>query len=181
MEKPMRFVLCFVIALGGALASGQQQPAPQPDGLGNLSWMKGDWAGKQEFNTNGGAPMVGDATDRIDIGIAGKYLCEMLSTTLPSRKPTDTRHFISYDKQSNQYTAWWFNDTSTRPTELSGELAGNKLVLLSNPSAPGPVLRATYESPSDGLLTFQLEMKAGTAWTRLFLTTYSRKASSTQP
>jgi hypothetical protein len=179
MEQPMRLFLCFVAALCGTLASGQQSATQQPvDGLSSLSWMQGDWAGKQEFNTNGGAEMVGDATDRIAIGIAGKYLCETLSTTLPGRKPTDTRHFISFDKQSNQYTAWWFNDTSTHPMELSGQLTGNKLVLLSNPSATGPALRATYQSPSDGALTFLLEMKTGTAWTRLFLTTYAKVASA---
>jgi hypothetical protein len=173
----MKIFLFFVVALSSALATGQQSTVPQPDGLNNLSWMQGDWAGKQDFNTNGGAAMVGDATDRIETGIAGKYLCEMLSTTLPGRKPTDTRHFISFDKQSNQYTAWWFNDTSTHPMELTGDLTGNKLVLLSNPAAPGPVLRATYESPSDGTLTFLLEMKTGTTWTRLFLTSYTKKAS----
>jgi len=120
---------------------------------------------------------AGDATDRIEPGIANKYLCEMLSTTLPNRKPTDTRHFISYDAKTQKFTAWWFNDTSYHPTALSGDLAGNRLVLMSDPSAPGPVLRATYESPTPDKLTFLLEMKNGENWTRLFLTTYSKKTS----
>jgi hypothetical protein len=38
------------------------------------------------------------------------------------------------------------------------------------------VLRATYESPSKNTLTFLLEMKQGDTWTKLFLTTYSKKA-----
>ena len=173
-----RFLVLFVIF--GAAAAGAQQPSavPQNDGLGKLAWMQGDWAGHQDFNTGGDAPMVGDATDRVNVGIAGKYLCEMLSTTLPGRKPTDTRHFISFDPKTNLYSAWWFNDTSIRPMEFSGELAGNKLVLTSNPAAPGPLLRATYESPADGKLTFLLEMKMGDAWNRLFLTTYSRQAAA---
>ena len=125
--------------------------------------------------------MVGDATDRVEIGIAGKYLCEMLSTTLPGRKPTDTRHFISYDKQSGKYTAWWFNDTSTHPSEFSGDAAGKKLVLLSSSSGPGPVLRATYESPSENTLTFLLEMKQGDSWTKLFLTTYTKNTAAPRP
>jgi Protein of unknown function (DUF1579) len=140
--------------------------------------MKGDWTGKQNFDTGGGPPMVGDASDRVEIGIAGKYLCEMLSTTMPGRKPTDTRHFISYDKQSGKYSAWWFNDTATRPTEFTGDVSGNKLVLTSNSAGPGPALRATYEGPSDGTLTFLLEMKQGEIWVKLFLTTYSRKTDA---
>ena len=122
--------------------------------------------------------MVGDATNRIDLCIAGKYLCEMLSTTLPGRKPTDTRHFISYDKQTGKYTAWWFNDTSTHPTSFTGELTSGKLVLISDPSSPGPVLRATYENPSADTLAFQLEMKTGDDWTKLFVSAYSKKAAS---
>jgi hypothetical protein len=174
----MKVVVCFLIAVSSTLAFGQQQNMPRADALNKLSFMQGDWTGKQDFNTGGGPAMVGDATDRIDLGIAGKYLCEMLSTTLPGRKPTDTRHFISFDAKTGKYKAWWFNDTSYHPTELTGELAGNKLVLMSDSSAPGPVLRATYESPTADKLTFLLEMKSGENWTSLFLTTYSKKTSA---
>jgi hypothetical protein len=176
----MRLVICFLTLCASALSYSQQTTPPTPNPLDNLSFMKGDWTGKQNFETGGGPAMVGEATDRIDIGIAGKYLCEMLSTTLPNRKPTDTRHFISYDKQSGKYTAWWFNDTSTHPSEFTGELTGKKLLLLSSSSGPGPVLRATYESPSENTLTFLLEMKQGDSWTKLFLTAYTKKAA-TQP
>jgi len=172
----MRLFMCLLFVASGVVAMAQPA-ATQADGLSKLAWMRGDWAGHQDFNMQGGQAMVGDATDRIDVGIAGKYLCEMLSTTLPGRKATDTRHFISYDPKTNLYTAWWFNDTSIRPMELSGELTGNKLVLTSNPAAAGPLLRATYENPPDGTLTFLLEMKTGESWTKLFLTTYAKKAA----
>jgi hypothetical protein len=185
----MKSLILAFFAMGGAFAMGQQpaaqpanpaavQPTVQPaDALAKLAFMEGDWAGKQNFNTDGGAAMVGDATDSISLGIAGKYLCEMLSTTLPNRKPTDTRHFISFDKQSGKYTAWWFNDTSYHPTQLTGELTGNKLVLTSGASGSGPVLRATYEGSTPDKLTFQLEMKNGESWTSLFVTNYRKKSS----
>jgi len=173
----MKFPVSILLAVTSMLAVAQQQSLQPAEALGKLSFMQGDWSGKQNFNTGGGPAMVGDAADRIEFGIAGKYLCEMLSTTLPGRRPTDTRHFISFDKQTGKYTAWWFNDTAYHPTLLTGDLTGNKLVLVSDPSAPGPVLRATYESPSPGKLTFQVEMKDGDTWTRLFLTTYVNKAS----
>jgi hypothetical protein len=174
----MKFIVCFLVICAGAFACSQQPAAQPPNPLDSLSFMKGDWSGTQNFNNQGGPAMVGEATDRIEIGIAGKYLCEMLSTTLPGRKPTDTRHFISYDKQSGKYTAWWFNDTSTHPSELTGDLTGNKLVLLSSSSGSGPMLRATYESPSENTLTFLLEMKQGDSWTKLFLTTYTKRAAA---
>jgi hypothetical protein len=165
-------VVCCVAAVG-------QTPAVDPaEALGRLAFLQGDWAGRQDFNTGDGPKMIGDATDRISTGIAGKYVCEMLSTTLPGRKPTDTRHFISFDKATGKYTAWWFNDTSYHPTQLSGDLTGNKLVLMSDAAGPAPTLRATYESPTADTLTFHLEMKSGDNWTSLFLTTYSKKAGA---
>jgi hypothetical protein len=178
----MKFFVLVFFAVSGAFAAGQQPPAQsavQPaDALAKLAFMQGDWSGKQNFNTNGGPAMVGDATNSVAIGIAGKYLCESLSTTLPGRKPTDTRHFLSFDKQSGKYTAWWFNDTSYHPTLLTGDLTGNKLVLTSDASGAGPVLRATYESPTPDKLIFQLEMKSGDSWTLLFVTTYGKNASA---
>jgi len=170
-----------VCMLTMCVASGQPPAQQTPSPLDRLAFMVGDWSGKQNFNNPGGPAMVGDATDRIEIGIGGKYLCETLSTSMPGRKPTDTRHFISYDKESSTYNAWWFNDTGTRPTEFTGELSENKLVLTSNSSGPGPVLRATYESPSKTTLTFLLEMKQGDTWTRLFLTTYTRTVDAGKP
>jgi hypothetical protein len=179
----MRIIACLLIACAGMMAHGQHpgDASNQANPLDKLAFMQGDWSGKQDFNTSGVPDMVGDATDRIDICIAGRYVCEMLSTTLPGRKATDTRHFISYDKQTGKYKAWWFNDTSTHPTEFSGELTGNKLVLMSEAAGPGPVLRATYESPSANTLTFLLEMKQGEGWAKLFMTTYSNRAVSTKP
>lgn len=171
----MKFLVCLLAVLGALSAFGQQQAKSAPGGLDGLSFMEGDWSGQQNFNTQNGKPMVGDATDNIAVCIEGKYVCETLSTTLPNRKPTDTRHFISFDKQTGKYTAWWFNDTSVRPMELTGEVSGNKLVLMSDASAPGPVLRATYERTPDDKLTFLLEMKQGDSWTKLFLTTYAKK------
>jgi Protein of unknown function (DUF1579) len=171
----MRFVVCLLATACALSAMGQQTSKPAADGLNGLSFMEGDWSGHQDFNTGGGPAMVGSATDNISVCIEAKFVCEMLSTTLPNRKPTDTRHFLSFDKETGKYTAWWFNDTSTRPMELTGEASGNKLVLLSDASTPGPVLRATYERTPDDKLTFLLEMKQGDAWTKLFLTTYAKK------
>ena len=176
----MKFLVSVLLAMSGMAAFGQQHSTMPAEALTKLAFMQGDWAGKQVFNSDSGPGPIGDATDRIELGIAGKYLCEMLSTTLPNRKPTDTRHFISFDKQTGKYTAWWFNDTAYHPTALTGDHTGNKLVLMSDPSAPGPLLRATYESPNADTLTYQVEMKDGDKWTSLFLTTYTKKAAAKQ-
>jgi hypothetical protein len=125
--------------------------------------------------------MSGEATDHVEVAVGGRYLAEVLATTLPGRKPTDSRHFISFDPASGKYVAWWFNDTSIGPSAFEGELTGRTFVLTTKETPAGgaarAVLRATYETPAEGALTYKLEMQAkdGT-WTRLFTTTYKRKA-----
>jgi hypothetical protein len=178
----MKFLAGLLFAVGATLGYAQQAKDPQAaEALSKLAtMMQGDWAGKQDFDTGGGPSMVGDATDRVELGIAGKYLCEMLSTTLPGRKPTDTRHFLSYDSKAGKYTAWWFNDTSYHPMAFTGDMTGSKLILMSDAAPAGPVLRATYENPKPDTLTFLLEMKNGETWTKLFLTTYTKKSAIAQ-
>lgn len=170
----MKGILCVFTVAIAMLAGAQGHDLKPADALKNLAFLKGNWEGKQDFNT-GGAPMVGAATNHIDDAIGERYLCEMLSTTLPGRKPSDTRHFISYDPKSSTYRAWWFTDTSVGPMEFEGTLTGQKLVLLNKPAPGGRQLRATYESPVSNTLTYTLEMKDGDNWQRLFTTTYSKK------
>ena len=144
------------------------------EALKQLEFMKGAWSGQQVFDTQGGPEMKGAAKNTIDDAIGGRYLCEMLSTTLPGRKPTDTRHFITFDPKSQSYKAWWYTDTSVGPMEFEGKLTNGTLVLLSKPTATGAILKASYATPAASTLTYTLEMKTESGWQRLFVTTYKK-------
>lgn len=150
------------------------QPA---DAMKAIAFLKGNWVGKQDFNT-GGAPMVGEATNRVEEAIGGRYLEEHLSTTLPGRKPSDTRHFLTYDPKAGVYRAWWFNDSSAGAMELEGTLSGKKLTLTSKPTLTGngqtSVMRVTYDCSSDSKLVYTLELKEADNWRLLFTSTYSK-------
>lgn len=166
------FVLCC--ACSCLISFAQTHDIPAAEAMKGLAFMKGDWVGKQDFNT-GGAPMVGDATNHIDEAIGGRYLEERLSTTLPDRKPTDTRHLLTFDPKSGTYRAWWFNDTSVAPMEFEGKLEDGKLELTSKPTASGAILRATYSSPVANKLVLTFEMKQGEKWQLLFTSSYTKK------
>ena len=174
--KALTTLFGLLLAIACLAQTHDVKPA---DAMKSIAFMKGEWSGKQDFNTNGGAALSGEAHNRIDDAIGGRYLCEMLSTTMPGRKPTDTRHFISFDPTSGKYKAWWFTDTSTGPMEFEGSLTEGKLVLLSKPvetgGRAGTVLRATYEGDGSKL-SYMLEMKTPDGWQRLFTTTYTRTA-----
>jgi len=174
----MKTTLTILLFAISALTLAQGHDLPVADAMKNIAFMKGDWTGKQEFVTGDGNAMVGDATNKIEEAIGGRYLEERMATTLNGRKPSDTRHFITYDPKTSMYRAYWFNDSSVGAMELEGKLEGSKLVLLSKPTPTGngqtSVFRATYESPSEKKLTYKLELKQGDNWQPLFTTTYSK-------
>jgi hypothetical protein len=171
----MRALLALVALALSTLLCAQTHDLKPAEAMQSLGFLKGNWTGKQDFNT-GGAAMVGEATNRIEEAIGGRYLAEMLSTTLPGRKATDTRHFISYDPAAKAFRAWWFTDTSVGPMEFEGAVDGKKLTLISKPTAPaGNVMRAIYQCPADDKLVYTLELKDGENWRLLFTTTYQRK------
>ena len=170
-----RLTLALLACTISALGAAQNHDLKPAEALKMLDFMKGKWSGKQEFVIPNGS-MVGDATNDIDDAIGGRYLCEMLSTTLNGRKPTDTRHFITYDAKAAKYKAWWYTDTTVGPMEFEGNMDGNKLVMLSKPTDPArPVLKVTYDAPATKTLTYTLEMKSKEGWTRLFVITYTKK------
>jgi len=170
--KPQFLALLVVVT---SLAGAQGHDTKTPEAMKSIQFLVGDWSGKQTFNT-GGPAMVGDITVKVHETVGGRYLEEVLSTTLPGRKPTDTRHFLTFDPTTNSYHAWWFNDTSYGPTELEGKLSGDVLVLESHPKegSASPVLRATYDKQSDTKLAYKLEMKTANGWQELFHNTYAK-------
>lgn len=145
------------------------------EALKQLDFMKGEWIGKQDFNVPGGDKMVGDATNSIESIIGERYIEERLTTTLPGRATTDTRHITTYDPKSETFKSWWFNDTTVAPSEFEGKVAGKKLEMTSKPSASGAVMRVTYQAPDAEKLIYKLEMKQGETWILLFTTAYQRK------
>ncbi len=174
----MKLVLSALFFATSLAAFTQGHDVRPADSMKAVAFLKGDWVGKQDFNT-GGAPMVGDATNNIEEAIGGRYLEERLSTTLPGRKPSDTRHFLTFDPKAGLYRAWWFNDSSAGAMELEGTLSGKKLTLTSKPTMTGngqsSVMRAIYDGSASSKLVFTLELKNGESWQLLFTTTYSKK------
>jgi hypothetical protein len=157
-----------------ALTGGQGHGLKPAEAMKSVAFMAGDWKGTQTFNT-GGDPMVGAVTDHVEQAVGGRFVYEHLSTTLPGSPPTDTRHMLCYDPATSKFVAYWFNDTSALPMQLTGAMDGNKLVLLTTPAKEGaPVLRATYENISDNALGFTFEMKQGDSWRLLFHSDYKK-------
>lgn len=143
-------------------------------GMSDIGFLKGGWHGKQNFNTQGGPPMVAEIADQISDAVGGRYLEEKLATTLPGRAPTDVRHFITYDPKAKLYRAWWFNDTSVGPMEFEGTLSGHKLVMQTKAGTGPNTFRATYDASAADALSYTFELQTPNGWRQLFTASYSK-------
>ena len=173
----MKTYFASLLVATSAFAAAQGHDMKPADAMKQIQFITGDWKGKQDFVT-GGAPMVGDLVVTAKSVVGSRYIEETLSTTLPGRKPTDSRHMVGYDPKIGKYKAWWYNDTNNVPSQLEGTLEGNKLILMTSPGPDGtykgPVLRATYEKVSDTSMKYVLEMKTDTGWQALFHNSLSK-------
>ncbi len=169
----MKKLISLAIVVASVSAIAQQHGVKPAEAMKNLSFLTGHWVGKQNFNAPGGS-MVGDAKNDIDFAVGGRYIAEQLSTTLPGRKPSDTRHFLTYDEKSQMYKAYWFTDTTQGgPMELDGTLDGTKLTMLNKPAPGRPELRFTY-NVTGNTFVYTFEMKQEEKWQLLFTTTYTK-------
>jgi hypothetical protein len=170
----MKVYSVVLLAVASPLCLAQGHDTLNGTGMKEISFLQGDWHGTQNFNT-GGAPMALKISNHIHEAVGGRYLTEELATEVPGKKPTDSRHFITFDPKASMYRAWWFNDTSIGPMELEGTLEQGKLIMTSAGTAPGkPVFRATYNLKSPDSLEYTLELKRDQDWQLLFKTSYSK-------
>jgi len=137
-----------------------------------VSFMEGDWKGKHIFNAP--TPTELAAVAQIHQAIGGRFLEDVITTTLQSGKLSDVRHLLTFDPTDQKFHAWWFNNTSSTPNELVGTLVGDKLTLESKPGQGGPSIRATYTKLSDNKLGYKVEANLEGNWRELLHTEFSK-------
>jgi len=159
----------------GFFGAGQHGSKPE-EAMTNLGFLVGNWQGKQTFMVGPGNTMVGSATDNAEWAVGGRFIEEHLSTALPNKAATDTRHMLAYDPKSAQYVAYWFNDTSPLPMVLTGKLQGSKLVLQTSggSGATQRTLRFTYDGSTSNELSLTFEMETAGTWQVLFKSVYTK-------
>ena len=167
--------ILIIICTGLALAQGHGENQPSAK-LDELSFLIGNWSGKQNFQMNDGQTMAADITLSVSKEVGGRYIQEKSVTTMPGGGTGEAIHMLAFDSKLGRYKVWWFNDTAVDPQMLSGALYGDKLVMMSEPK-PGskrPEMKATYAKMGDDHFTYTLQMKQGTDWRTLFVTDYHK-------
>ncbi len=173
----MNFIIASLLTAYSISNPVQNHDMKPAEAMKQIAFITGDWQGKQEFNT-GGAPMVGDIVVSAKSVVGGRYIEEVLATTIPGRKPTDSRHMIGFDPKTGKYRAQWYNDTNNVPSQLEGSIEGNKLVFQTVAAVEGvpskSILRATYTKVSENEMKYILEMKTPEGWTELFHNSFKK-------
>jgi hypothetical protein len=162
-------IICACVAL--AQGHNENQPSAKLDAV---SFIEGNWTGKQNFQMDGGKTMAADITLSVSKEVGGRYIQEKSTTTLPGGRTGSAIHMLAYDAKLGKYKVWWFNDTSVDPQELTGALEGDKLVMMTGPDHKGPTMKATYAKEADDHFTYTLQMKTGDTWRTLFITDYHK-------
>ncbi|HEY3782853.1 MAG TPA: DUF1579 family protein [Fimbriimonadaceae bacterium] len=166
-------LLCICASLALGQGHNESQPSPKLDAI---SFLEGNWSGKQNFQMDGGRTMAADITLSVTKEVGGRYMQEKSLTTLPGGRTGSAVHMLAYDPKLGQYKVWWFNDTSVDPQMLTGAISGDKLVMetAAKPDYKGPIMKATYDREADDHFTYTLQMKTGSTWRTLFITDYHK-------
>ncbi len=179
MLAPSFAIAVLALVDGGGAGRLQNHDLNPVDALKAVSFLVGDWTGKQDFNT-GGPLMALNAKDKITSSIGGRYIEETLSTTRPDGTQSDTRHLLTYIPKIEKFHAWWFNDTSVGAMEMEGGMEHGKLVMMTVPSqvdpTPTSIFRVTYEKTDADGVAWTLELKTGDTWRKLFRSSYTKAA-----
>jgi Protein of unknown function (DUF1579) len=171
MKTLMSVILCLLACMALTQGHNENQPSAKLDAV---SFLEGNWTGKQNFQMDGGQTMAADITLSVSKEVGGRYMQEKSLTTLPGGRTGSAVHMLAYDAKLGKYKVWWFNDTSVDPQMLTGALQGEKLVMMTGPEHKGPVMKATYDKVADDHFTYTLQMKTGTTWRTLFVTDYHK-------
>jgi hypothetical protein len=160
--------LLLAVALSAAAQTPAQTPAPAPpDPFKSLTFLEQNW----EANTNGfnGVKSTGTYTFRRQLG--GHILSRVATTDIACKGPTDfdcghsDMLYIFQDAPGQPLKAIYFDNEGHVIHYDVTTPAPQSVVLLSDPSTPGPRFRLTYEI-KDALLLgkFQMQMPGQSEW-----------------
>ncbi|MBI5706040.1 MAG: DUF1579 family protein [Armatimonadetes bacterium] len=177
----MRKLGLFFVGLATmALAAPRQEGMmPPPKELAALNYMLGSFTGKMDFYMGGPNPTKSKGSVRTAKTMGGMWVEGHHTYDMGGMK-MDGRQLLSYDPAKKQYVGYWFDQAAPGAMELSGNIAGGKLVLISKPTpVPGmqgdQVFRATYSKKGAKSYDFRLEMKSGDKWDPMIVGVYTKK------
>jgi hypothetical protein len=169
-------------AMGVAAYGTRQGQAPNPvppKELKLLGWMKGTW--DADLKMYEGGKMIGEAKGPVATvdALGGMYLQTDFETDMGGMIMKGLQ-LTSYDSNSKEYMAFWFDSMAPGLLEMRGKLKGQTLIMTSKmtsfPGMPGKMaFRSTSSMKSATKMVFRLEMNTGKGWGKMLEGTFTRK------
>jgi hypothetical protein len=179
MNRILVALCAALLVVPFARAQDDAMMQPVPDEMKLVSFMTGHWEAKLKM-TWGPEPVEGTGTSHGEMVLDGRYVRSMHTYSPPGMPPMTGMHVMTFDPAQKKWVAWWFDSTSPGALEMSGDLVGDTLTMVSKPTEmpgmPGPfVMRTTWKKASDTRYSFKLEMQQGDQWSTLMEGDYVKK------
>jgi hypothetical protein len=173
--------LLFISLVGIAGAQGMPDTTP-PAELKAVDFLVGNFKGEATFYF-GPSKMTSTCTAKGERALNGRYIHTMIGYEMKMQGMPNSiiqgMHMLTYDPQAKQYVAYWFDGTVSYAMHMVGNFDGNKLVMISDPTATEPggpvgIMRSTWWKTDKGA-GFSLEVKQGDNWSTMMDGTFEKK------
>lgn len=143
--------------------------APAPE-MKAVDFLAGNFKGDATFYF-GGQKSSGPCKAKAERALNDHFMQSMINykMAMPGMPEMDMAgmHLLTYDPAAKQYVSWWFDSTAAVSMRLTGNFAGDKLVLVSDQTdVPGMgkvVMRSCWWKTAKGV-GFSLEMQNKDKW-----------------
>jgi hypothetical protein len=152
------------------------KPSPQ---LRKMAFLIGTWKGGGEMHGMGSKPQKVSDTMIVAPTMQGMWLEERHKGFMGKQLFMEGRQFTTYDDQAKKWKAWWFDNAGPFAMEMTGDYAGNDVVMTSSPiTMPGMsqpmITRSTLKKISDRKIQIRIEMKVGDKWAPMISSVYTK-------
>ncbi|HEX6811747.1 MAG TPA: DUF1579 family protein [Planctomycetota bacterium] len=152
-----------------------EMPKPTADHK-KLEKLAGIWKGTETMYPSQWDPKGGKAegTMRARAALAGFAVISDYEQMRDGKRSFEGHGVYTWDAHSNQVVMTWHDSIGMGAEEFRGAWKGDVLTIASK--SPMGHARVTYDVSKAGTMKFAMEQSQdGTAWTKLFDGTYSRK------
>lgn len=169
----------MLVLLTTAFAQEGMMDMSPPKEMSQLSFLVGKWKADLDFYFAGPEPMKGTGTVETKLDLDGRFYRGDHKYSPPGMPAMSGLQLMTFDPASKKWTGWWFDGTTPYELEMTGELKGNVLTMVSKPSSmPGSdqkmVIKLIYEKVGDTKVKFDLMMQQGDQWAPLIKGTYTK-------
>jgi hypothetical protein len=155
---------------------GNSKNNPSAD-MKKLEFLLGAALGKEKMLMPGQSMEYNSETNAEWL-MGGAYIGGIYKADVPSYGKMEGLMLITYDSASKKYHCRFFANTGALPMEMSGQLEGTKLVLVSKPYKDMMGMntyRVTFDSNLNNSPNYRMDMKSGEKWTPILESTYKKK------